>query len=111
MTDLLDWRWLYVAGRLHKPVLNLIEPSSPLSLNLITDDSSVKILSRAEAFVSSTQNAILENRKSAVYAALLQLPDSFTYEQLFYQIIAHSYTGDFRMKFGEDRNKITKVYL
>lgn len=92
---------------MHKPVLNLIEPS--LSLNFNTHDLSPFILNKTKTFVLSFQSAIYENRKSAVHAALLQLPDSFTHEQLFHKIISHSYTGDFRMKFGEDRYKVTKV--
>ncbi|KAK5968841.1 Phosphatidate cytidylyltransferase mitochondrial [Trichostrongylus colubriformis] len=51
--DLLDWRWLYVAGRLHKPVLN----------------------------------------------------------ELFEKIVSLSYTGDFRMYVGEDKDKIKKIVL
>nr|CDJ89653.1 Mitochondrial matrix Mmp37 domain containing protein [Haemonchus contortus] len=47
--DLLDWRWLYVAGRLHKPVLD--------------------------------------------------------------KIVSLSYTGDFRMYVGEDKDKIKKIVL
>ncbi|KAK6730069.1 hypothetical protein RB195_006869 [Necator americanus] len=62
--DLLDWKWLYVAGRLHKPVLD---------------------------------------------AALLLLPDSFALEELYRNVVALSYTGDFRMIVGEDKSKINKI--
>lgn len=87
-SDLLDWNWLYVAGRLHKPVVNLITPPADQSgLNL----------------------ALLENRKCALHAALLQLPDTFSFEQLFQTIVGISYNGDFRMRFAEDRQKISKV--
>lgn len=84
--DLLDWNWLYAAGRLQKAVVDVIPPKN-LAL----------------------RNALKENRKSALGAALLQLPETFTFEQLFTQIVSLSYTGDFRMRFGEDRNKIKQI--
>ncbi|KHJ88729.1 hypothetical protein OESDEN_11474 [Oesophagostomum dentatum] len=62
--DLLDWKWLYVSGRLHKPVLD---------------------------------------------AALLLLPDSFPLEDLYRSIVGLSYSGDFRMFIGEDKEKVNKI--
>ncbi|KAK5966037.1 Phosphatidate cytidylyltransferase mitochondrial [Trichostrongylus colubriformis] len=85
--DLLDWRWLYVAGRLHKPVLNVVTPTAAVKSNLE------------------------ENRRSALQAALLLLPDSFNLEELFEKIVSLSYTGDFRMYVGEDKDKIKKIVL
>ncbi|KAH7728381.1 Protein Y71F9B.2 [Aphelenchoides avenae] len=84
-TDLLDWCWLYASGRLHKPVLDVIPPSETLA------------------------RCILDNRKCALDAALIQLPEQFTYDELFEKIVGISYSGDFRQSFGEDRNKITKI--
>ncbi|CAD5207040.1 unnamed protein product [Bursaphelenchus okinawaensis] len=83
--DLLEWRWLYAAGRLHKPVLDVISP------------------------LKSLQKALDENRRSALQIALLQLDESFTLTELLRTITAISYNGDFRMKFGEDRSKINKL--
>ncbi|PAV82800.1 hypothetical protein WR25_21972 [Diploscapter pachys] len=83
--DLLDWRWIYVAGRLHKPVLDVISPSSSIADNLV------------------------DNRRSALQAALLLLPDTFSATELFCAIVGLSYTGDFRMIVGEDVNKINKI--
>uniref|UniRef100_A0A0K0G0K8 Phosphatidate cytidylyltransferase, mitochondrial n=1 Tax=Strongyloides venezuelensis TaxID=75913 RepID=A0A0K0G0K8_STRVS len=85
LQDLLDWRWLYISGRLQKPVLNVIAPTKELA------------------------EAIENNRISALHFALLKLGDTFTYEDLFKQIVSISYNGDFRQKFGEDRNKIDKI--
>uniref|UniRef100_A0A7E4V7R2 Phosphatidate cytidylyltransferase, mitochondrial n=1 Tax=Panagrellus redivivus TaxID=6233 RepID=A0A7E4V7R2_PANRE len=84
-SDLLDWTWMYAAGRLQKPVLEVIAPTETIATQL------------------------RENRLNALQAALLQLPDVFTMEQLFLQIVALSYKGDFRMSFGEDKNKIAKI--
>ncbi|CAO4360657.1 unnamed protein product [Caenorhabditis nigoni] len=83
--DLLDWRWIYISGRLHKPVLDVIKPKDDMC-DLVT-----------------------ENRRSALHSALLLLPESFTLKQLFHQIVGLSYTGDFRMIVGEDKNKIMKI--
>ncbi|CAD6184101.1 unnamed protein product [Caenorhabditis auriculariae] len=83
--DLLDWRWIYVAGRLHKPVLEVVQPSEDV------------------------ENLVLENRRSALHAALLLLPDSFSLKELFNKIVSLSYVGDFRMIVGEDKNKVAKI--
>ncbi|XP_048735380.1 phosphatidate cytidylyltransferase, mitochondrial-like [Ostrea edulis] len=84
--DLLDWSTLYVSGRMHKPIRILIPPTK------------VELCS-----------AIQINLENAVHAALLLLPETFTEEELYQQIAALSYDGDFRMKFGEDKNKISNI--
>jgi hypothetical protein len=58
--DLLNWYWLYVAGRLHKPVLDVIMPPQSSS----TDFSAIPTI-------------LAENRRAALDAALLQLSDKF----------------------------------
>ncbi|CAI4225328.1 unnamed protein product [Auanema sp. JU1783] len=83
--DLLDWRWLYVAGRLHKPVVDVITPTDQIAEN------------------------VTQNRRSALQAALLLLPDVFPLYDLFQNITKLSYSGDFRMMIAEDRNKIKKI--
>lgn len=85
--DLLEWRYLYTSGRLHKPVVDVIGPSEILRSN------------------------IEENRRSALQAALLQLPETFTLTNLIHKITRISYDGDFRLIFGEDRNKVEKVVM
>ena len=84
--DLLDWESLYISGRLHKPVKFLLVPKDE---NLIT--------------------ALTVNLRSALNAALLLLPDSFTEEQLYTTIAGLSYSGDFRMSVAEDNNKVSNV--
>jgi len=84
--DLLDWESLYVAGRLHKPVKFLVVPTDETLLN-----------------------ALMVNLRSAVHAALLQLPDGFTEEQLYMTIAGLSYSGDLRMVVAEDINKVANI--
>ncbi|XP_011879965.1 PREDICTED: phosphatidate cytidylyltransferase, mitochondrial [Vollenhovia emeryi] len=87
--DLLDWNDLYMAGRLHKPVKVLVEP----------DQS------------SQLPTALVQNLHSAVHAALLLLPEYFTEVDFFRRIASLSYDGDFRMIFGENRDKISNIVL
>lgn len=83
---MLDWSTLYVSGRMHKPIRILIPPTK-----------------------TELCSAMQINLENAIHAALLLLPETFSEEELYEQIAALSYDGDFRMKFGEDKNKITNI--
>lgn len=63
-------------------------------------------LSQIVAAPARVSGAVKENRVSALQAALLMLPDSFSQEELFEEIVALSYRGDFRMIIGEDKAKV-----
>ena len=86
LSDLLDWKWLYISGRLHKPIQIIIPPK---------DEDILK--------------ALYGNLQRAMHAALLTLPEYFTEEELYTRITALSYDGDFRMKFGENKNKVSNI--
>ncbi|KAH7915846.1 Mmp37-domain-containing protein [Hygrophoropsis aurantiaca] len=83
--DLLNWRTLYLAGRMHKP------------LRIIKDDARVRL----------TQQV---NLTSALRTALLSLPATFTQRQLFSSIASISYAGDPRMVLpAENRGKVENM--
>ncbi|KAL4075142.1 mitochondrial matrix Mmp37-domain-containing protein [Scleroderma yunnanense] len=83
--DLLNWRTLYLAGRMHKP------------LRIIKDDARVRL----------TQQV---NLTSALRTALLTLPSTFTTRELFARIAGISYAGDPRMLLpAENRGKISNI--
>ncbi|PCH40065.1 Mmp37-domain-containing protein [Wolfiporia cocos MD-104 SS10] len=83
--DLLNWRTLYLAGRMHKPI------------RIIKDDARVRL----------TQQV---NLTSAVRTALLTLPGTFTQRELFSRIAGFSYAGDVRMALpGENRGKVDNI--
>ncbi|KAH8825262.1 mitochondrial matrix Mmp37-domain-containing protein [Flagelloscypha sp. PMI_526] len=84
-SDLLNWRSLYMAGRMHKP------------LRIIKDDARVRL----------TQQV---NLTSAIRAALLCLPETFTPFELFETIAAISYSGDPRMVLpAENKGKVGNI--
>lgn len=84
--DLYHWNHLYIAGRLHKPVDTLVEPTNP-----------------------ELKEHLVKNFENALHAALLMLPEEFTYFKLFHEIAEISYNGDFRMYFGESKNKVQNI--
>ncbi|MCF7862043.1 phosphatidate cytidylyltransferase [Candidatus Woesearchaeota archaeon] len=84
VSDLTDWNSIYVAGRLHKPVLTI--RTTP-----------------------TIDKAIEKNRLSAINVALMMLPQDFSEDQLYMKIAGISYTGDSRMGIGENPMKVKNI--
>lgn len=85
--DLTEWRTLYLAGRLQKPVM------------VLRDDARVRLANET-------------NLVSALRLALLMLPERFTERQLYERIAELSYIGDPRMNSvlsGENPNKVSNI--
>jgi translocator assembly and maintenance protein 41 len=87
LKDLYDWDYLYISGRLHKPV------------NILKNDNDRQVC-----------NSLNINLKNALHTALLLLPETFSLEELFLCITNLSYHGDLRMSLGaENKNKIVNI--
>lgn len=82
--DLLDWRTLYLAGRLQKPTA------------LIRDNPRVRLANQV-------------NHASAIRTALLLLPERFTPQELFMNVAGLSYMGDPRMGLAENPDKVRNI--
>ncbi|OCT58102.1 hypothetical protein XELAEV_18002597mg [Xenopus laevis] len=74
---------------------------------LVPCDGRVKILTQRDD--GRLKSALTSNLKSALNAAFLMLPESFSEEELYLQIAGLSYAGDFRMIIGEDKDKVLNI--
>jgi translocator assembly and maintenance protein 41 len=84
LKDLREWDSFYISGRMQKPVV------------VVRDDEEVAAANE-------------ENLCNALRLALLSLPHKFERHRLWLTLTSLSYTGDFRMRFGENKNKIQNI--
>ncbi|XP_078444762.1 translocator assembly/maintenance protein isoform X1 [Wolffia australiana] len=82
--DVLTWNRFYLSGRLQKPVEILVDEYDIRKLNAV-------------------------NLRAAISAALLLSEPEFSEEELYMKICGLSYSGDLRMLFAEDKNKVKKI--
>lgn len=112
--DLRDWKYLYLAGRMHKPVLTLIDDSQEDT----TTTHRGALSNGADQFsISHLQQSI--NLPAALASALLLLSDDARSQrrrghassgEIYQQIAKLSYRGDFRVHYGaEDPQKILRL--
>ncbi|KAI3409972.1 hypothetical protein GPALN_006341 [Globodera pallida] len=96
-TDLLDWTWLYAAGRLQKPVLEVFSRDKETTVD-------------GQKVERDIDRAFFDNYRAATHAALLQLDGWFTMDQFLNKVVTISYAGDVRRYFGaEDPQKEEKL--
>ena len=96
--DLFDWDFLYMAGRLQKPI-KLIKSKEECQLNE----------SKLSVDKKTFDLALQTNLQNALHTALLLMPEQFTLEELFVCITSLSYSGDFRMVIGENKQKCSNI--
>ena len=90
LRDLNEWHFLYLAGRLQKPV-KWMQPIANVPL---------------------LYKAMENNLLSALVASLLMLDQekrAYSLLDLFIKIVSLSYSGDMRMMFAEDPRKMLKI--
>lgn len=98
LRDLTSWSDLYIAGRLHKPVL-----WAPFC-NRVADSQS----EMCDNFLLAQESNLL----AAVSYVLLSLPpetEILEEPDLFYLLASISYDGDWRMIVGEDKSKVSRL--
>lgn len=117
ISDLRCWDYLYLAGRMHKPIVSVsLLNGVCLDENQENENKQLDADRRREEIRSAQQKNLL----AAVSTSLLLIggemskPDtssaSFNTRKLYATIASLSYTGDFRMQTGaEDPNKVAKL--
>ncbi|CAE7367989.1 tamm41, partial [Symbiodinium microadriaticum] len=99
LQDLLHWKHLYVAGRLHKPIHIIHTKQGQMTY---TDDNGSKA-------TTTILDAFVANRTYALRVVLLTLPESFSEMDLYIAIAGISYRGDPRMLISENPHKVTNI--
>jgi translocator assembly and maintenance protein 41 len=130
--DLFDWDYLYMSGRLHKPVKIIKKPVTKIdhsppkfapketegpTLNTTSNNMAAEKELEAsfegnynfETFNKSIEMALQTNLQNVLHTSLLLLPEKFTLEELFMCITSISYSGDLRMVIGENKQKVANI--
>lgn len=98
--DLFDWDYIYLSGRLHKPVRVILEKK----------EDQIDLTSNLKSVDKKTfELALQTNLKNALHTALLLMPEKFSLQDLFVCITSLSYSGDFRMIIGENKSKCSNI--
>eukprot|EP01083_Nonionella_stella_P214493 772849_1 len=120
--DLIYWKSLYIAGRLHKPVLflnnqisNDLQPSCDTNQLAVFYDTIRDDTQHTTFTAQQLSDAMALNLDYAVRVSLVMLSDledraTFTLKEFFITIASLSYCGDIRHKYGaEDVHKYEKI--
>ncbi|EME28552.1 uncharacterized protein Gasu_39300 [Galdieria sulphuraria] len=102
LEDLQSWKYLFLAGRLHKPV-RMFVPSKSLNCDPRTGET-------FDVDLAEMNQALMDNLEAALSAAIILLPVEFTEASLFQKISQLSYYGDIRFTFSaENPHKISNI--
>ncbi len=111
LCDLWTWENMFIAGRLHKPVLVLAEDAiinDAVRANL--DFALAAALLLLPEQFSSQVCAFRQRMRSVSQICTLSNHDTILKPQaLMESICGLSYTGDIRMTWGEDRQKVQRI--
>lgn len=115
ISDLLRWDYLYLAGRMQKPIVSIDAPTyEGLTSDVQYRRDGIEEAQRSNLLAAVSTSLLLyggddgdhAQHKDELTASTELLPTS----KLFGTIASLSYTGDFRMKTGaEDPNKVAKL--
>jgi translocator assembly and maintenance protein 41 len=106
--DVTDWKYLYLAGRLHKPVVTIIDRQTPGALDSIQyqQDNHNLPAGLSAALLLQSISHHKQQQQDPSSSVGLTLSEANVYQQ----IASLSYTGDFRTAVGaEDPLKISKL--
>ena len=109
--DLTEWHWMYISGRLHKPVL-LLNNNNKLTKALECNLHSAvlcslllmnkKYFALEELFMQITRLSYMGMFSNSNIISCFYVWNFLNFKQYFF-------VGDFRMLVGEDRNKIENI--
>ena len=92
--DLRDWKYLYLAGRLHKPTLTIVEKDDEITTLQCQHNLPAALAASLLLLNSADESLQQKHALTTVYQQIAQL----------------SYSGDFRVRVGaEDPHKIAKL--
>jgi len=98
LDDLTNWRWLYLAGRMQKPTVNV---------DGLEESDRIAVAQRQNLDMALAASLLLLGDD---FDSTMQTPRTYSLTTLFEQIAGLSYAGDPRMDVGgEDPNKVTKL--
>ena len=99
--DLMSWRWLYLAGRMQKPTVNV---------DGLEECDRIALAQKQNLDMALAASLLLLGGNRNSDSSAIQTPRIYPLTNLFEQIAGLSYAGDPRMDVGgEDPDKVSKL--
>lgn len=111
IVDLVDWKYLYVAGRMHKPTIPFCNKQQQPSIKVVPDDTlNVQYQQQTHNLPAALSAALLLIQRQSPSGNNVDGHTSASVESIYTCIAGLSYAGDVRISLGaEDPNKIKKL--